>query len=162
MKMNLNIDLAQELKEPLPKGTYVLEYTRDGFSNSDTIIDIFCTVVKADDPKFIGETCKIQTCFSNSNKQIVAIGNSIRNQIFKACIGKEVFELEQKQGGINTSKLYGCRFQCDIDLKETEYGLNPYKNVFKGFKCILTPEEQRDLALTKFGYSIGESTATQS
>ncbi len=150
MKMNLDIDLAQELKEPLPKGTYVLEYSRDGFSNSDTIIDIYCTVVQADDPKLVGETCKIQTCFSSTNKRIVAIGNSIRNQIFKACMGKELFEAEQKKGGINTSKLYGCRFKCNVDVKETEYGLNPRKNVFNGFQCVLTAEEQRDLALTKF------------
>lgn len=150
MKMNLDVDLAQELKEPLPKGTYILEYSRDGFSNSDTIIDIYCTVLQADDPKLVGETCKIQTCFSNENKRIVAIGNSIRNQIFKACIGKDLFEAEQKKGGIATSKLYGCKFQCNVDLKQTEYGLSPYKNVFNGFKCILTEEEQAELAKTKF------------
>ena len=33
MKLDINLDLLDELKEPLPKGTYVLEYVRDDFSN---------------------------------------------------------------------------------------------------------------------------------
>lgn len=87
MQVNTDLDFSDFLKEPLPAGTYILEYVRDGFSNSNTIIDIFCKVVKCDEhPETVGEECKIQTCFSSNNKRIVAIGNSIRNQDRKSVV----------------------------------------------------------------------------
>lgn len=150
MKINTGLDFLQELKPPLPEGEYVLEYNRDGFSNHDTVIDIYCTVVQAEDPKQIGQPCKIQTCYSHDNKRIVAIGNSIRNQIFKACIGKELFESECKNGGINTTKLYGLRFKCNVGIKETSFGLTSKKNTFSGFKCILSEQEIADIAKERF------------
>lgn len=150
MKINTSVDFLQELKPPLPEGKYVLEYNRDGFSNNDTVIDIYCTVVTADDPKQIGQPCKIQTCYSSSNRQLVAIGNSIRNQIFKACIGKELFESECQKGGINTTKLYGLRFACTVGIKETSFGLTSKKNTFSGFKCILSEQEIAEMAKQRF------------
>lgn len=150
MKLNTDLDLTEELKEPLPKGTYVLEYVRDAFSNSDTIIDIYCKVISSDCPNQEGQECKIQTCYSSSNKQLVAIGNSIRNQIFKACIGKDLFDAESKKGGLNTSKLYGLKFQCFVDIKETTYGFNTSKNTFKTFKCVYNDEDLLQIAKERF------------
>lgn len=150
MKLNTDLDLTEELKEPLPKGTYILEYVRDAFSNSDTIIDIYCKVISSDCPNQEGQECKIQTCYSSSNKQLVAIGNSIRNQIFKACIGKDLFDAESKKGGINTAKLYGLKFRCNIDIKEVNYGFAPFKNKFSGFKCVYSDEELLEIAKQRF------------
>ena len=150
MKLNTDLDLTEELKEPLPKGTYVLEYVRDAFSNSDTIIDIYCKVISSDCPNQEGQECKIQTCYSSNNKQIVAVGNSIRNQIFKACIGKDLFDAESKKGGLNTSKLYGLKFQCFVDIKETTYGFNTSKNTFKTFKCVYNDEDLLQIAKERF------------
>lgn len=142
MKLNTDLDLTEYLKDPLPAGTYVLEYVSDGFSNSNTIIDIHCKVLECPEhPDKVGETCTIQTCFSSNNRKIVAIGNSIRNQIFKACMGQDLFKIESQKGGINTSKLYGLKFQCFIDVKETSYGFSGNKNVYKSFKCVYTDEE---------------------
>ena len=151
MKLDINLDLLDELKEPLPKGTYVLEYVRDDFSNSNTIIDIYCKVLSSPDhPEKVGTKCKIQTCYSSNNKQIVAVGNSIRNQIFKACIGKDLFDAESKKGGINTAKLYGLKFRCNIDIKEVNYGFAPFKNKFSGFKCVYSDEELLEIAKQRF------------
>ena len=151
MKLDINLDLLDELKEPLPKGTYVLEYVRDDFSNSNTIIDIYCKVLSSlDHPEKVGAKCKIQTCYSSTNKQIVAVGNSIRNQIFKACIGKDLFDAESKKGGLNTSKLYGLKFQCFVDIKETTYGFNTSKNTFKTFKCVYNDEDLLQIAKERF------------
>ena len=151
MQVNTDLDFSDFLKEPLPAGTYILEYVRDGFSNSNTIIDIFCNVVKCDEhPETVGEECKIQTCFSSNNKRIVAIGNSIRNQIFKACIGDELFKVESQKGGITTSKFYGLQFQCYIDVKQTTFGFNAEKNNFKTFKCIYSEEELLKIATERF------------
>ena len=151
MRLSTDLDVLDELKEPLPAGTYVLEYVRDGFSNNNTIIDIFCKVVKCDEhPETVGKECKIQTCYSSDNKRIVAIGNSIRNQIVKACIGKELFEAESNNGGINTAKLYGLQFQCYIDVKETSFGFSLNKNSFKSFKLIYSDEELLQIAKDRF------------
>lgn len=151
MKINTDLDLSEDLKKPLPAGTYVLEYVRDGFSNSNNIINIFCKVLESPDhPEQVGETCKIQTCFNNANKRIVAIGNSIRNQIFKACIGKDLFEVESQKGGLNTSKLYGLKFQCYADVKQTNFGFIAEKNNFKSFKCVYSEEELLEIAKTRF------------
>lgn len=151
MRLSTDLDVLDELKEPLPAGTYVLEYVRDGFSNNNTIIDIFCKVVKCDEhPETVGKECKIQTCYSSDNKRVVAIGNSIRNQIFRACIGKELFEAESNNGGINTVKLYGLQFQCYIDVKETSFGFSLNKNSFKSFKLIYSDEELLQIAKDRF------------
>lgn len=151
MRVSTDLDFTDMLKDPLPAGTYVLKYMRDGFSNSNNIIDIVCEVVSCEEhPETVGQICKIQTCYSSTNKRIVAIGNSIRNQIFKACIGKELFDIEAQKGGINTTKLYGLTFQCYIDVKETTYGFNAEKNNFKSFKCIYTDEELLKIAKERF------------
>lgn len=151
MRLSTDLDVLDELKEPLPAGTYVLEYVRDGFSNNNTIIDIFCKVVKCDEyPETVGKECKIQTCYSSDNKRVVAIGNSIRNQIFRACIGKDLFEAESNNGGINTAKLYGLQFQCYIDVKETSFGFSLNKNSFKSFKLIYSDEELLQIAKDRF------------
>ena len=101
-------------------------------------------------PETVGQTCKIQTCYSNTNKRVVAIGNSIRNQVFKACIGKKLFDAETQKGGIDTTKLYGLQFQCYVDVKQTAFGFNAEKNNFKSFKCIYDEEQLLEIAKTRF------------
>ena len=151
MRVSTDLDFTDMLKDPLPSGTYILEYERDGFSNSNNIIDIHCKVVSCEEhPETVGQTCKIQTCYSSTNKRVVAIGNSIRNQVFKACIGKKLFDAETQKGGIDTTKLYGLQFQCYVDVKQTAFGFNAEKNNFKSFKCIYDEEQLLEIAKTRF------------
>ena len=152
MKINTSFDLSNDLKDPLPAGEYVLEYVRDGFASDDKIVEIICKVIEAEDKSKIGETCKIETVYSSDNKRLVAIGNSIRNQIFKACIGKELFEAECQNGTINTHKLYGLKFGCTADVIETNFCITGFKNRFHAFKCVLTDEEKLAIAKERFGY----------
>lgn len=152
MKINTSFDLSDDLKDPLPAGEYVLEYVRDGFASDDKIVEIVCKVLKADDESKIGETCKIETVYSSENKRLVAIGNSIRNQIFKACLGEELFNAECQNGTINTQKLYGLKFGCTADIIETNFSITGFKNRFHAFKCVLTDEEKLAIAKERFGY----------
>ena len=152
MKINTSFDISSELQEPLPEGDYVMEYVRDGFSADDRMVEIVCKVIESPDGKHIGEECKIETVYSSENKRLLAIGNSIRNQIFRVCMGTELFNAEKENGAINTNKLYGLRFGCTADVVETNFGLTGFKNRFRGFKCVLTDEEKLTLAKEKFGY----------
>ena len=152
MKINTSFDLSNDLREPLPAGEYVLEYVRDGFASDDKIIEIVCKVLEAEDQSKIGEICKIETVSSSENRRLVAIGNSIRNQIFKACLGEELFNAECQNGTINTHKLYGLKFGCTADVIETNFCLTGFKNRFYAFKCVLTEEEKLNIAKEKFGY----------
>ena len=45
MRVSTDLDFTDMLKDPLPAGTYILEYERDGFSNSNNIIDIHCKMM---------------------------------------------------------------------------------------------------------------------
>lgn len=152
MKINTSFDISDSLKEPLPEGEYILEYVRDGFSSDDHIVEITCKVIQSPDNSRVGECCKIETVYSSENKRLVAIGNSIRNQIFKACLGEELFRSECANGTINTQKMYGLKFGCTVDVVETAFGLTGFKNRFHAFKCILTEEEKIQIAKERFNY----------
>lgn len=130
-----------EEKTVLPKGTYDFKYVSDSIGQYQNCNNKFITMVLeviSEDHK--GELVELTTVTSSDNKKVNAIGNSIRNSVFKACIGEDNMSLFKEY--VNTDIMYGKRFRCVVDQKEDNFDVfSPIKNTFKGFECILTDEE---------------------
>lgn len=130
-----------EEKTVLPKGTYDFKYVSDSIGQYQNCNNKFITMVLeviSEDHK--GELVELTTVTSSDNKKVNAIGNSIRNSVFKACIGEDNMSLFKEY--VNTDIMYGKRFRCVVDQKEDNFDVfSPIKNTFKSFECILTDEE---------------------
>lgn len=134
-----------EDKTTLPIGEYRLEYTSDSleeYRNGHKYVLMKFTVVGGEHN---GKVVELKTVISNDNKRTNAIGNSIRNRVFTACIGKENMELFKDYQ--NTEVMIGKQFICTVEQKEDMFdNFNPIKNTFKGYKCVLTDEEKLEIA----------------
>lgn len=132
-------------KVVLPKGTYIMKYVSDEigeYMNGNKFISIKLEVFNECENK--GNVVELRTIVSE-NKKVNAIGNSIRNSVFRACIGEDNMKLFKEY--VDTDIMYGKVFECFVDQKDDNFDVfNPIKNTFKSFKCILNDEEITEIS----------------
>lgn len=127
----------------LPCGTYILEYVNDGLNDNGTMMFIDFKVVESDFNNK-GVKTRLNIIHECSSQQILAIGQKMRKSIFQAIVSKENIDLFNEIKDSNY--LFGKKFKCVVGQRNDEYDLiNPIKNKFTGFQCILTDNEKKKI-----------------
>lgn len=142
--MELNFTEEDFENKLLPVGEYVASYQSADVQQLGNGFVKTIFKFKVDSGDYAGDLAVVELISSPTNQRLTAIAKSIQIRIFTALLGKENFELWKTWGDTDFVKNLKLKMTADI-VADNYSPFNSERNVFKGFKCILSDDEKNQI-----------------